>query len=46
MINAQNASRSFEREAFLTTWITTDARGTGGNGGSKEGTRVTGYERK
>ena len=24
----------------------TDARGTGGNGGSKEGTRVTEYERK
>ena len=31
---------------FLTTWITTDARGTGGNWGSKEVTRVTEYERK
>ena len=30
----------------MTTWITTDARGTGGNGGSKEGTRVTEYEWK
>ena len=42
----RNASRLFCREAFLTTWITTDARGTGGNGGSKEGTRVTEYEWK
>ena len=42
----ENASRSFEREAFLTTWITTDARGTGGNEGSKEVTRVTENERK
>ena len=46
MINAQNASRLFCREAFLTTWITTDTHGTGGNGGSKEGTRVTEYEWK
>ena len=45
-LNIENASRLFCREAFLTTWITTDARGTGGNGGSKEGTRVTEYERK
>ena len=36
----------FVGKRFLTTWITTDARGTGGNGGSKEGTRVTEYERK
>ena len=31
---------------FLTTWITTDARGTGGNGGSKDVTIVTEYEQK
>ena len=42
----KNASRLSSREAFLTTWITTDARGTGGKGGSKEVKRVTEYEWK
>ena len=46
MINAETLPVFFCREAFLTTWITTDTRGTGGNGGSKEGTRVTEYDRK
>jgi len=46
MINAETLPGFLVGKRFLTTWITTDARGTGGNGGSKEGTRVTEYERK
>ena len=46
MINAETLPGFLVGKRFLTTWITTDARGTGGKGGSKEGTRVTEYERK
>ena len=46
MINAETLPVFFGGKRFLTTWITTDARGTGGKGDSKEGRRVTEYERK
>lgn len=46
MINAETLSVLLSGKRFLTTWITTDARGTGGKGDSKEGRRVTEYERK
>ena len=46
MINAETLPVFFVGKRFLTTWITTDARGTGEKGGSKEVTRVTEYEWK
>ena len=46
MINAETLPVLLSGKRFLTTWSTTDTRGTGGKGDSKEGTRVTEYEWK
>ena len=45
-MNVKTLPVFFVGKRFLTTWITTDAHGTGGKGDSKEGRRVTEYEWK